>query len=270
MHKIVVVIPVYKDPDECEMVSLRQCCKILGCYDICLVAPEGFDTQLFRSVYMSYQVSIKEERFSPSFFENIQGYNRLMLSKEFYLRFCEYDYMLIYQLDAYVFRDELKDWCSLGYDYVGAPIIGKFEETVYNSTMPMRVGNGGFSLRKIDRYIDFFLGKKNVFSSQQIIKKISLWEKPYTRIFVWLLMMLGWRNKPQSVANRWRYNEDDFWSGLLDESIYRLNKPSVREALDFSFEKYPSEMFKITQKLPLGCHAWKKYDYENFWKCYIK
>jgi hypothetical protein len=26
----------------------------------------------------------------------------------------------------------------------------------------------------------------------------------------------------------------------------------------------------VTQHLPFGCHAWKKYEYESFWKQYIK
>lgn len=29
--------------------------------------------------------------------------------------------MLVYQLDAYAFKDELFFWASLGYDYIGAP-----------------------------------------------------------------------------------------------------------------------------------------------------
>jgi hypothetical protein len=39
-----------------------------------------------------------------------------MKSKQFYERFVAYDYMLIYQLDAYVFKDELDDWSAKGYD----------------------------------------------------------------------------------------------------------------------------------------------------------
>jgi hypothetical protein len=234
------------------------------------VAPEDYDTLPYHSVCSSYEVSLKEERFSPSFFKNIQGYNRLLMSKDFYQRFEKFDYMLIYQLDAYVFEDKLEEWCSFGYDYVGAPIIGAFEENEYRPSMPVRVGNGGFSLRKIDKYISFFSGKKNVFSSKRIIKNIALWKKPYTRVFVWLFMMMGWRNKPQSVVEHWNYNEDDFWSGYLDGSNYILSKPSTKDALGFAFEKYPSEMFNQMKKLPFGCHAWKKYEYETFWKDYIK
>jgi len=44
-----------------------------------------------------------------------------MMSPAFYDAFKAFDYILIYQLDAFVFRDELEYFCSLGYDYIGAP-----------------------------------------------------------------------------------------------------------------------------------------------------
>ena len=182
----------------------------------------------------------------------------------FYSRFEEYKYILIYQLDAYVFRDELLQWCNNGYDYVGAPLIGKYQDTDFSDVM--RVGNGGFSLRKVHAYVDFFRATRNVFSCKQIVRRVALWDKPYTRIFVLLLMLLGWHNKPKSVASLWRYNEDDFWSGLLDDSNYSMKKPSVRESMDFAFERFPSDLFNITNRLPFGCHAWRKYEYVEFWK----
>ena len=36
--------------------------------------------------------------------------------------FLEYQYMLIYQLDAFVFEDKLDYFCELGYDYIGIPV----------------------------------------------------------------------------------------------------------------------------------------------------
>lgn len=45
-----------------------------------------------------------------------------MLSAEFYDRFAAYEYVLIYQLDAFVFADRLAEFCQMGYDYIGAPV----------------------------------------------------------------------------------------------------------------------------------------------------
>ena len=267
---IAVVIPVYKNPDEWEMISLRRCCEVLGNYHTILVAPESFEIETYTSLWDSYGLKLYDERFDDRYFADIAGYNRLLLSKEFYIRFHDFDYILIYQPDAYVFSDKLRDWCEKGYDYIGAPLVGKFTDQIFDSSMPMLVGNGGLSLRRVQAYIDYFHGKKHVFTSQQIVRRISLWKKPYTRIFVWLLMMLGWHNTPKSVAALWQYNEDDFWSGLLDNSNYALSKPSPLEALSFAFERFPSELYHLTKQLPFGCHAWKKYQYEKFWKKYIK
>ena len=234
-----------------------------------IVAPEGLSLTSYEDLWQSYGLSYKAERFASSYFENIAGYNRLLLSEEFYIRFQEYDYMLIYQPDAFVFEDRLQEWCAKGYDYIGAPLVGKFTDQIFDSSMPMRVGNGGLSLRRVQAYIDYFHGKKHVFTSQQIVRRISLWKKPYTRIFVWLLMMLGWHNTPKSVAALWQYNEDDFWSGVLDDTRYAMSKPLPEEALLFAFERFPKEMYAITNQLPFGCHAWLKYQYEEFWKDHI-
>jgi hypothetical protein len=56
--------------------------------------------------------------------------------------------MLIYQLDAWVFKDDLMKWCNKGYDYIGAPWFEDFGSYEKGKKL-WRVGNGGFSLRKI-------------------------------------------------------------------------------------------------------------------------
>lgn len=268
--KVSIVIPIYKEPTPDELVSLRQCCKVLFRHPMTIVAPKGLSLITYELLWKSYGLTFRTEYFDSVFFKDITGYNRLMLSEEFYLRFNIYDYILIYQPDAYVFKDQLYMWCINGYDYIGAPLVGKHTDNIYSSSLSLRVGNGGFSLRRVQAYIDYFNGKKHVYTPKQLIKKIGVWQKPYTRIFVWLLMLLGWRNTPISVAAQWQYNEDDFWSGVLDESQYALNKPLPNEALEFAFERFPKNMYEIIQRIPFGCHAWKKYEYQEFWHQYIK
>lgn len=262
---IVIVIPVYKNPDEDELISLRRCCQVLSRYEMSLVCPNGFDTSVYHAPWDEYGLVLKEDWFDARFFKNIAGYNRLLLSEEFYARFAEYDYMLIYQPDAYVFEDRLEEWCNKEYDYVGAPIFGSFTDMEFHRNKG-RVGNGGLSLRKIKAYIDYFQGRKNVILNRSIAQRIALKKKWYTRWLVWILMACGWRNKPKSFAAHHKYNEDDFWSGKLCGTNYELSKPSIREAMDFAFERFPQELYGITGHLPFGAHAWKKYEYEEFWK----
>lgn len=269
MCNVCVVIPVYKpEPTSDEVVSIRRTVKILGQHDISFVCPDSLDITVYKHLTESFCSVLIIKRFSDFYFKDINGYNRLLLSLSFYTEFNNYKYILICQPDAYVFRDELREWCNKGYDFIGAPIIGSFTDQEFSGRM--RIGNGGFSLRNVQTVIGFFNAKKNVFSPSQIAQMISLWKKPWTRIFVWLLMILGWRNKPDSVASRWKYNEDDFWSGLLVGTRYSLRIPAVTEAIRFAFERFPSELYRMNHSLlPFGCHAWKKYQYETFWTKFI-
>ena len=51
----------------------------------------------------------------------------------------------------------------------------------------------------------------------------------------------------------------------------QLNVPPVNEAALFSIEVSPRYVFEEVNKgrLPFGCHAWKRYQYEVFWKEHI-
>lgn len=269
MMTCAIIIPVYKtEITNDEYISLRKCLEILGHYPVIFVTPQSLDCIIYEKECSIFNVRFNRVSFKDEFFYGVDGYNRLLLSKSFYQAFYEYKYILIYQLDAYVFCDELAKWCEKGYDFIGAPLIGSFSDTSFSTIM--RVGNGGFSLRNVQTALRFFQSKKNVFTPKQAAKYISLWKKPYTRLLVWVLMIFGWRNKPDYVAKKWNYNEDDFWSGLLDNSRFALIKPSPEEAMQFSFERFPANLYKLCgEKLPFGCHAWRKYQCDEFWNQFI-
>lgn len=263
-NQVAIVIPVYKpDPAWNEVISLRQTFKVLNRYPIVLVCPEGLDISAYETLAAERQVTLKVEHFHPKFFDGIKGYNRLMLSAGFYGRFAQYEYILICQPDAYVFRDELLMWCKRGYDYVGAPVI-------YGDIEHCWVGNGGLSLRKIEAFTNYFGSTKRLYNIDKIAEHIKLKEKFCTRWFVWILYALGWHNRPNSAARAWMYNEDLYWCNTLNDTPYALTKPSSMEALCFSFEQMPSYCYQLSNhSLPMGCHAWEKYEYEIFWKKFI-
>ena len=269
MSSVCVIIPIYTTHlTSDEELSFRQTLRVLGHHSISLVCPDALDISYYTHFANEMGVRLGAERFPNVYFQGVPGYNRLLLSPFFYERFSAYNYILICQTDAYVFRDELDKWCEKGYDYIGAPLVGNYRDEVFSTRM--RVGNGGFSLRRISSFLSFFNSRKNVFSGPQLIRRINLWGKPYTRILVWLMMVLGWRNSPSVVADRWKYNEDDFWSGLLNGTRYQLRTPEIAEAIRFSFERFPSELYEMNHhQLPFGCHAWRKYQYESFWSKYI-
>lgn len=146
---VCIVIPIYKEsPSSSEAKSIRRCRDILCDYDTFFVIPKDFN----RQNYECYGFGFSE--FDRNFFLSNNSYSQLCISEEFYSRFSAYDYMLIYQPDAWVFRDELLEWCERGYDYVGAPwchLCRNHQEHMFDTKF---VGNGGLSLRKIGKFID--------------------------------------------------------------------------------------------------------------------
>lgn len=265
MNQVAIVIPVYKrELAWNEEISFRQTLRVLGSHPIVMVCPESLDISAYNTIAGKFNKSLSTESFESKYFASIDGYNRLLLSEEFYQRFSKYMYILINQLDTYVFRDELEQWCSKGYDYVGAPL--------FENKMDLNcgiVGNGGLSLRRVAVFLNYFKGKQHVVSLANIARRIDFFAKPYTRWLVWLMMATGWHNTPRSFANLYQYNEDKFWSGTLNDTNYALELPSAEEAAEFAWERFPSELYKSIGHLPMGCHAWEKYEYETFWKPYI-
>ncbi len=273
MPNVSVVIPVYKEkPDNYEIISFYQSIKILKKYKFSFVCPFSLDVSYYEKIFIEHGVNYIIERFDDQYFEGVKGYNSLMLSKEFYERFKIFKYILIYQLDAYVFRDELEYWCLLDYDYIGAPWFKGFNSEK-NGNEFLGVGNGGFSLRKIDSFLSVF--EKRIRSFNKLYIKSNLKRIKWRKKITWIIKkyfesedsMAFWM---QSFA-RDGGNEDVFWTLCLDEFGIHLKRPNVKQAVSFAFEQAPSFLFKLNNNLfPFGCHAWEKYEYEIFWHKYIK
>lgn len=263
--KNVVVIPVYKvQPTENELCSLRQCLRILGSHDIRLIAPEGLDLQVYRYTFETFQLPLLVEMFQPSYFANIGGYNKLMLSKDFYIRFADWEYMLIYQLDAWVFRDELDAWCEKGYDYIGAPwmkLNGKLDEK--------NCGNGGFSLRYIPTFIELFNHTGRLWGYKGLACRYRYRGPIRGRISI-CRGLFGWKNHLSDFVEKENENEDLFYATLKYKKKGCFRIPLSREAMFFAFEEAPSMLYRLTNgNLPFGCHAWEKWEYKTFWKEYL-
>ena len=266
---IVIVIPIYKSVLSAdEEQSLRQCMRVLGNYKILLVCPEGLDLSAY---HMVAGRQLPFESFSSYYFASIDGYNHLLMSPCFYERFSGDDYMLIYQLDAWVFRDELDNWCKQGYDYVGAPWfeLNRSHEEGYDLWL---VGNGGLSLRRIEK----FLTTSSLPSMSKVKTCHQVFRQEYhsfSDLGHCLFRCMGpWVGTNSIRHIRKRYQEDFFFCYGLRGSNYELSTPSPQQAALFAFECSPEYLFnEVTHgQLPFGCHAWRKYQYEEFWKQYIK
>jgi hypothetical protein len=277
MKQVCIVIPVYKSfakLSEDEVISWRQCLIILASYPICLVGPYTLDTTAYIAELERNNIKYHFELFSPKSFANITGYNRLMLSKEFYNRFTAYDYILTYQLDAFIFKDELALWCNLGYSYIGAPWFEGYEPQVENFRL-WKVGNGGFTLRKVSSCLRVLHTFSPIWSWSKLIK----WYFRYGRKrgigkLTSLLPSLLFGNNTHSLLNDFykqqeQFQEDYFWGVICSEKFSWYKVPTPEVALKFSFEVAPRIMYELNNcQLPTGCHAWDEYD-PQFWKPFM-
>ncbi|GAB3177946.1 DUF5672 family protein [Telluribacter humicola] len=240
---VAIVIPIYKaDLTQAEKASLRQCLSVLSAYPTIVIKPASL---LLNSLEQEYP-ALQFRSFDDKYFKSIDGYNELMVSRLFYESFSGYEYMLLYQLDAYVFKDELREWCAKGYDYIGAPGL----EPAELFKLPAKAGNeyarvlsqhhpvlnGGLSLRRIPA----------------LLRYIRIYNLFYTR---------------------WPGNEDKLFSldaRRLAPMKFFIKLPAWQEALAFAFEKSPAASYTINhEQLPFGCHAWERYD-PDFWKPFIQ
>lgn len=253
---VVVVLPVYqKEFNKDELISLKVLRKRLyGKYEICIITHEGLvDTINKNKLFNGYKIKTFDNKFFT-----YQGYNKLLKSSFFYSAFKEFDYMLIYQTDCLVFGSSAGYWIDKNYDYVGSPWIQekKGKLSFDNS------GNGGLSLRKIKTFIE--ITKK----SKYLKWKLFLFLKNILpSIFVLLHKLFISRDYPRyHIGCR---NEDIFFSHVSKQIFSNFRKAEIKDAISFSFEKYPEFCFKENDnKLPFGCHAWQKYN-KSFWEKFI-
>lgn len=261
MNKVVVIIPLYKkNPDDAEIKSLKQCLHILSKKPIVFFAGYNFDTTSYEAL-CDGKITFQVEKFEDRFFNSVKDYNQLLLSKQFYQRFTEYEYIFIYQLDAYVFRDELNYWCDQNYDNIGAPWFVGFDKPV-KPLVFLGSGNGGCTLRKVSSCIRVLTTFRYI---ENPLKKF-LKDKSFKN----LIKNLTVQNNFYHRFNKYKLNEDYFFSNVVPEKFKWFKNCPPENALRFSFETEPAYLFGLNNNhLPMCCHAWEKYDYE-FWKPFIE
>src|SRR5262249_48770446 len=179
--KVAVVVPHVRFPlCKDEEISLWHLREHLGSFDRFLIGPRELP-----GGFTDFRLRL----FPSEFFQSKNGYSRLLLSKDFYRAFQEYEFILIYQLDCLVFSGNLDYWCCRDWDYVGAPWFPDFGQETSKGFW--KVGNGGFSLRKVSSAIrvleskvlledPVILGERaRWFRSQSFLRKIAIWLKTH-------------------------------------------------------------------------------------------
>lgn len=249
-----IVIPVYRSElKPFEQAALSNNMEKLGHYPVVFLKPDGVDLSPLLEQYPQADVlSVSDDWLGTR--RGIQGYNDMMMSRRFYDMFADYEYIMICHVDAWIFRDEVADWCRRGYDLVAAPWpmkprYGRFPLKQYlwlkrvlkphrwilHSQMFNRIGNGGLCLRRVQAFAD---------ACDRYADDIDYFNSRTDDL----------------------HNEDLFWALVPKEFHY----PDVKTALTFAFDLKPRLSYVMNHRqLPMGCHGFDKKSRRAFWQQFI-
>ena len=242
-RRVAVVVPTHRFPLAAdEQLAIRHLRAHLGEFDRYMIGPAAPPTEFSDFALAPAPANNYVDR--PT-------YNHLLMTKPFYEAFAGYEYILIYQLDCLVFSNTLEAWCRKGYDYIGSPWFNRWhqfqsEQSEYAEDIVDglgTVGNGGFSLRKVDTALAVLAATER---SQHYELRRTIAVPPEMRLY-----------------------EDQFWSFQAPALVDTFRIPKAREALQFSFENQPRYCYRENgYRLPFGCHGWNAWDRE-FWQPFL-
>lgn len=284
MKQCVVVIPLYlAQPSHAEEMSFRRTLTVLRNHPIVIVTYKECNIGFYNDIACQLKKQVRVEYFDKGYFDSVQSYNDLCFSHSFYERFsAEYEYMLICQLDVWLFCDQLEYWCNKGYDYIGAPIYHAYNKHRFTQKF-LGIGNGGFSLRRISHCL-------RIVTSNRYVPYVKPWPMilfywnlcRYTEDFTQhrlkqLIAIPTVIAKIFGIGNTLHYymsnhvNEDLVFGTWSDCSWgHHACLPTETEASRFAFEVNPEMLYRrLDEQLPFGCHAFEKWEFSTFWQKHI-
>jgi len=249
---VAVVITVHKPQiDELEALSLSRCVAVLGRYPLVFVGPRSLDFSVYRQAAPSAEITVFDDRW----FQSDDRYNEFLVRPLFYEAFADCQFILKYELDAFVFEDQLLEWCDRDWGYVGAPWQHD------GSGQWTGVGNGGFSLRKVSACLD-------VLHSKHKLDPKVYWEQvrhttpnPLVRALKYCRKVkfhLGISSNVSVFLEKFitaHEFEDWFWGYHAARYYPSWRLAPVEEAMRFSVEaglEQTASLFR--ERPPFGCH----------------
>ncbi|MET0207944.1 MAG: DUF5672 family protein [Burkholderiaceae bacterium] len=256
-----IVIPIHlPEPDVLGRVSLSQTLAVLNRYRITFMAPTQLDVSWYEN-FCRGRADIAFERFE---WQGREQFSELMIAPLFYERFLDYEYILICHLDAFVFRDELADWCNKGYDYLPSVIYNadwaKGMTASKRKTFVLRAirkltgiapseyfGNGGFSLRKVRSFHDVTSRFRLFTAMNRLMRRLR------RRGFLEDIFVM--RNFPRLSKQ------------------FKLAPKSVAQLFGAEYVNYPENELPFDRhekaSLPFGIHGWIQFR-PDYWKPCIR
>jgi hypothetical protein len=260
---VAIVIPLYKlSLNVHEERSLQRALQIFKARPIIFLAPYEFQGTLIKSLSYLGLENTSFQYVDDYHLSSIATYNQLLLTQEFYELFTDYTYILIYQLDAYVFTDQLDWWTSKNYDYVGGRIYA--HNTSYDRKNIRCAGVGGLSLRKVKSFISILQEDKQIFFLYDFKDAIQPfnWKGRLPRYLRFLMYYSLRKLRVSSKNNRLEYlglsiNEDIVFGRYVPKYYPTFKVVPEDEALLFCIDQYVEEELRSLQgKMPFGAHAW--------------
>ena len=243
MCKSYCIVTPHQGPpfSDVALLSLRRSSSVLATHRWILALPDNTDLAPYRVIHPNI-----EARYFPShYFESKRSAQLFYMHPDFFGEFTDFDYILIHQLDVYVFEDQLEYWVNFAdqnnLDYIGAPWLN--HQWLHFAKNPLArlpwqwllnetVGSGGFSLRKVKTCLDAC--SKNRFVIENILKHFI--------------------------------PEDIYWCQLAQYMGSDIRRPSARDAARFAFETECQKCLEWNGgKLPFAAHGWNRHEWD-FWR----
>lgn len=266
-NSICAVLPVHKPAmTGYERVSLKACCTHLQNFDCFLVHPAGMDISEYLQVYPA----LIAKPVNPQWLSSVEDYNRMKVDAAFYEMFHTYNYMLTYELDAFIFSSDFEKYQVFEFDFIGAPIFEGYMNADKNSRF-LGCLNSGFSVRNIQSCIKVL---QEIPALKRQWKLFRFFKTNFT-ITRKILVKMKWKKLVVFEHDHWvayikgqYFHEDIFWSDITPVLFPFYKVADFKSASSFSFEVNAPHLFKLNnQTLPMGCHAWAKF--MDFWKDHI-
>ena len=223
-------------------------------YDLFLVLPSHSNVN-FKSL------GFENSYFDKNFFSSVSAFNKFLMSKTFYERFLEYEYIHFNQPDTIIFKDNLDVWYEKQYSYIGGP---SYHKSLLKK-IPIRPKffcNGGLSLRRVQNFIAVLDSKKiylnnfNFITLRECIKTKYFFK--YFNLFYKNYIDISYFDVNSFIKNFF-LSEDVFWTFFAKLFIddFKLPKNAL-ECANFSLnEGHEFYLYKFKVN-PYGSHYYNE------------
>lgn len=242
-NKCVILIPIYKEKINFdEYRSIHNTINLYNDkYDIFFMCNNKLNISLYKNLF-----NIGYKFFDYELFHDAGSYSDLLINRNFYKRFLNYEYMLIAQHDAYIFNKyNLEYFMNKKYSYLGALFMTYNIENTLEIKLLQEAFNNNYTVKQL----------KDIISTRYNIK--------YNINFECTLGMSGGLSlrKIDLIYHLLKEETDWFWAedlklcSILDKRNL-LDNILVKDIINFSMEneKY-IDFYKENKIIPYSVHG---------------